>query len=129
MSVNEQQVGGTHYQSGAALQHWDIVALYKVGYLEGNATKYVSRWRAKNGVEDLYKALHYVEKMIELVDKTGYRPSGHVPSKIVHQFCDKRGLDFEEIHIMKRILQWGSRIELELARNDIHRLIQKEEQK
>lgn len=64
MSANETQVGGSHYQSST--QHWDVVIkLYGPGYLIGNATKYVTRWRKKNGVQDLKKALHYVDKLIE----------------------------------------------------------------
>lgn len=57
-----EQVGGDHYQ--ADFQHWDMVALTRTGYLEGNATKYLSRWRKKNGLEDLKKSYSYVDKMI-----------------------------------------------------------------
>lgn len=64
MGANDKQVGGSHYQS--AVQHWDIIAKYGVGYLEGNATKYLTRWRKKNGLQDLEKALHYVDKAHEL---------------------------------------------------------------
>ncbi|MCW1937533.1 DUF3310 domain-containing protein [Pseudomonas sp. MDMC_285] len=37
-----------------------------IGYFEGNVIKYVSRWRKKNGIEDLKKAKHYLELLIEL---------------------------------------------------------------
>lgn len=56
------QEGGDHYQ--AEYQHWDWVTDIGMGYLPGNATKYVSRWRKKNGLADLKKAMTYVEKMI-----------------------------------------------------------------
>ena len=59
---NAYQISGSHYAS-AAYQHWDLVEDLGLGYLEGCATKYVTRWRKKNGVEDLRKALHYVEKL------------------------------------------------------------------
>jgi len=64
--VNANQVGGDHYRSD--YQHWDLIERHGIGYLEGCATKYVTRWRKKNGVQDLEKALHYVEKLIELHD-------------------------------------------------------------
>jgi hypothetical protein len=64
MQVNDRQVAGEHYQS--AIQPWDYIVGNNIGYLEGNVIKYVSRWRKKGGVEDLYKAQHYLEKLISL---------------------------------------------------------------
>lgn len=56
------QEGGDHYQ--AEYQHWDWVTDIGMGYLPGNATKYVARWRKKNGLADLKKALTYIDKML-----------------------------------------------------------------
>ena len=39
-----------------------------VGYFEGCVIKYVSRWRKKNGVEDLKKARHFLDLLIEFED-------------------------------------------------------------
>lgn len=39
------------------------------GFLEGNIIKYISRYRDKNGVEDLKKAKNYLERLIKKVDK------------------------------------------------------------
>lgn len=64
MTANERQVGGTHYAS--TFQHWDFIEHYGVGYLEGCLTKYVTRHHKKNGLEDLLKASHYLDKLIEL---------------------------------------------------------------
>lgn len=63
--VNKHQVGGTHYKT--SYEHWDLLLDLGLGidYLIGQATKYVSRWRKKNGVQDLQKALHFVNKLIE----------------------------------------------------------------
>jgi hypothetical protein len=36
--------------------------------MEGNIIKYVSRWRDKGGVQDLRKAQHYLQKLIEVLD-------------------------------------------------------------
>lgn len=62
-SINDMQVGGAHYKT--SFQHWDWVRKMRLGYLEGCATKYVVRWRKKGGFEDLKKALHYLNKLIE----------------------------------------------------------------
>ena len=64
MSANQYQVGGNHYVQ-KAIQPWDYIVKNKIGYLEGNIIKYVSRWRDKGGVDDLRKAKQYLEKAIE----------------------------------------------------------------
>lgn len=60
MDVNEIQIGGTHYRK--KYQHWDFVCDTKMPYVLACATKYISRWKDKNGVEDLRKSLHYIQK-------------------------------------------------------------------
>ena len=63
-SVRNQQVGGNHYQ-GKPYQPWDIIDTWELNYYEGNVLKYLLRWRYKNGLEDLKKAKHYLEYLIE----------------------------------------------------------------
>lgn len=63
MSANETQVGGAHYQT--PIQPWDFILANGLGFLEGNIVKYVTRWKQKGGVEDLRKARHYLDKLIE----------------------------------------------------------------
>lgn len=65
MSANEIQIGGDHYKT-QAIQPWDFIALNNLGYLEGCVVKYVSRHAKKGGIEDLNKAKHYLDKLIEL---------------------------------------------------------------
>lgn len=65
MSANNKQVGGDHYLS-QAIQPWDIIVANKLNFFEGNALKYLLRWKHKGGVEDLMKAKHYIEKLIDL---------------------------------------------------------------
>lgn len=65
MSANDTQVAGRHYKE-KAIQPWDYIAANGIGYLDGCAIKYLSRWRDKGGVQDLLKARHYIDKLIEL---------------------------------------------------------------
>ena len=66
MVANSRQVGGNHYQVGGE-QHWDRQwRLHGAGYFVGCITKYVERYQDKNGVEDLEKARHFLDKLIEL---------------------------------------------------------------
>ena len=64
-NANQRQVAGSHYATGG-MQHWDLVALFELDYYQGQITKYVMRWRKKNGIVDLEKAAHFLEKYIEL---------------------------------------------------------------
>jgi hypothetical protein len=77
MSANAMQVSGDHYKS-KAIQPWDYIIANNLGYMEGNVEKYVSRWKDKNGLDDLLKAKHYLEKLIEVTAgaKNGSDPRG-----------------------------------------------------
>lgn len=54
-----KQVGGNHYIC-KDYQCWDAIIYADMGYLLGNAVKYISRY---GGLEDLEKAKHYLEKL------------------------------------------------------------------
>lgn len=64
MSANDTQIGGVHYKQ-FTYETWDVIRDWGLGYFDGNAVKYLSRWRHKGGVDDLRKARHYIDKLIE----------------------------------------------------------------
>ncbi len=64
MKANKRQVAGDHYQGKC--QTWDYILDHELGFLEGNVIKYVTRFRKKDGMADLLKAQHYLEKLIEV---------------------------------------------------------------
>jgi hypothetical protein len=66
MTANNKQIAGHHYKKYGDLQPWDVVIVWELGYLEGTALKYIARWRDKNGVEDILKAIHFLEKLVEV---------------------------------------------------------------
>jgi hypothetical protein len=61
---SEQQVGGTHYKD-FVIQPAEFVHKNSIGFLEGNAIKYLCRHKAKNGKDDLLKARHYIDLLLE----------------------------------------------------------------
>ncbi len=63
--ANEQQVGGSHYKVGGE-EHWDRVARLGLDYFQSQITKYVERCWKKNGIQDLEKAAHFLQKYLEL---------------------------------------------------------------
>ena len=63
----KEQVGGNHYKD-MAIQPIEYILKNGLGYCEGNVIKYISRYQFKNGVEDLKKAKHYIDLLIEAQD-------------------------------------------------------------
>jgi hypothetical protein len=59
-----KQVGGNHYAS-MAIQPVEFIVANELGFLEGNIVKYVCRHHAKNGAEDIKKAIHYCELLLQ----------------------------------------------------------------
>lgn len=70
METLKGQVGGSHYKD-MVIQPIEYIVKNDIPYREANVIKYVSRWRAKNGVEDLRKARHYIDMLIESEMKNG----------------------------------------------------------
>jgi len=63
-SVWNKQHGGSHYQK-YKIQPSKFVVENEILYPEGCAIKYIVRHRDKNGKEDILKAIHFLEMIIE----------------------------------------------------------------
>lgn len=67
----ETQIGGSHYK--LPIQPVEYIHANNIGYFEGCVIKYVTRWKQKGGIEDLNKAKHYIDLLIELENKNEIR--------------------------------------------------------
>lgn len=128
--ANTKQIGGNHYRK-QKFQHWDFVLATGIGYLEGCATKYLSRWQDKNGLEDLEKPVHYIEKMIESHQKTGYyNPAYGSPElkntadhpaikrrllEIATEFCAANDILPIDARTIKLVTSWQTLVDLQEA--------------
>jgi hypothetical protein len=65
MSALDKQEGGGHYKQ-FTIQPIEFIHLNGIPYIEGNVIKYICRHRQKNGIEDLLKAKHYIDLLIEM---------------------------------------------------------------
>lgn len=65
MSALDVQTGGSHYKD-LKIQPVEYIHANDLGFCEGSVVKYITRWRAKNGIEDLKKARHFIDLLIEL---------------------------------------------------------------
>ena len=59
-----KQVGGNHYER-MQIDPLLYIMANEIDWCEGNIIKYVSRYKHKNGIEDLKKAKHYLEILIK----------------------------------------------------------------
>lgn len=65
----EQVLHPSHYNQG--IEMWDYAYSHKLDFFEGNIIKYVTRWKHKNGLQDLFKAKEYLDKLIEMEKSNG----------------------------------------------------------
>jgi hypothetical protein len=64
MKSYKKQVGGNHYKK-YKIQPVEFIIKNNIGFVEGNIIKYVLRFKEKGGVQDLLKAKHYMELLID----------------------------------------------------------------
>ena len=64
MSAYKKQIGGSHYKN-MKIQPRKFINDNNLQFAEGNAIKYICRHAYKGGKEDLKKAIHYIEMIIE----------------------------------------------------------------
>lgn len=72
--AHDRQVAGDHYRS-MAIQPSEFIYKNKLGWHEANAVKYICRHRIKGGKQDLEKAIHYLQLLLE----AEYPPSAERP--------------------------------------------------
>ena len=82
MSAYDKQIGGSHYKK-MKIQPSKFVIENELLFPEGNVIKYICRHRYKNGKEDLEKAVHFIEMIIErdyptipMTEEEEYRNAG-----------------------------------------------------
>lgn len=110
--VNLKQVGGNHYRT--KYQHWDLMIKYDVPYMESQITRYVTRARKKNGLEDMEKGIHYLEKVLSLpvyAPIYAKRPKA-IPTWDIEDFCKSNYLNPTETTLILNTLQWTTPKEL-----------------
>lgn len=64
MKALETQIGGNHYKD-MNIQPLEFIMANNLPYCEANIIKYICRYKSKNGIQDLNKARHYLDILIE----------------------------------------------------------------
>lgn len=113
MQANTTQVGGEHYRA-APFQHWDLAAFLKLGYFEGQITKYITRHPRKNGAQDALKALHFTVKLAELASTGGWQPAHLYPTQaMLRDYTESNRLSTMDARIIQEVLTWQHRRDLD----------------
>ena len=82
------QVGGTHYKE-FVIQPVEFCFVNNIPYLEATAIKYLCRWRNKGGIQDLEKAKHFIDLLIELENLYADKPNNLLePVQVGIDFSD-----------------------------------------
>jgi hypothetical protein len=123
---NDIQVGGTHYRT--EYQHWDWAEDNGLGYLESAATKYLSRWNRKHSerelqLEDLRKAKHYTQKLLELYTDKGRSNRGFMDWQSMLRFINSNQLEASEAAVCMLLGYWDDSKDLHRALEIIDDLI------
>lgn len=124
MNVNDN--APPYYQ--CAYQHWDFVIRVGLTYLEGCTTKYVTRWRKKEGAKDLWKALQYLDKMIMMGDYNIQRNNIMVDQEL-DRFATANDLEPLETHYIFMICTYRNEKTLKTARQILSKLINEANEK
>lgn len=104
----DTQVGGTHY-TDMKTQPLDLIVGLGLGFLQGNAIKYLSRYPRKGGVEDLLKARDYCRKAHALLDSEPTTECYQTrATRAVDSYCESNGIvgDVREAILSIVLLDW-----------------------
>jgi hypothetical protein len=85
--ANERQVGGDHYKK-MPIEHWDLVAIFDWDFFQAQITRYMMRWRDKDGLKDLEKMTHVAQKYLEV---ERLRAEGKLTPTILREAIQKLG--------------------------------------
>ena len=98
MKSLDVQIGGNHYK-GCGYQPVKFAVDLNLNFIQGNIVKYATRYRSKNGKQDLQKVIHYAQLGRDL------KPQNNVifdnrPSKNIDIYVSMNGLNETERKII-----------------------------
>lgn len=126
-NANSKQIGGDHYKR--TYEHWDFAADMHMRGLEYAATKYISRFVYKGGLEDLRKAEHYIDKIVELHKANKYTTAQSVlvhyevdvleQSSIMYKYTNAQKLGHAQAEAVRALATWADWHDLCYARTRV----------
>jgi hypothetical protein len=128
MKASDHQVDGDHYRTEeGGVGHWDYCVAVDAPYLEGGATKYIARWRDKNGLVDLDKGLHYMQRKQQAYEEGQGNLMGCTRNdELFKQFIRDNKISPPEAYAIDLCLHWEGQWDLVAAIESIETLIRVE---
>lgn len=119
MKAIDTQIGGSHYKD-MAMQPIELITALRCSFIQGCIIKYISRYKAKNGAQDIKKCIHYAQLAIQLGDKR--RCNDKVLSMSINKFIIKNNLTI----LQRRIITQTAYNNYEQVIQYCNKLLQKE---
>jgi hypothetical protein len=121
MSADTRQVDGSHYQS--EYQHWNFSADCRLGGFEHTITKYFQRHRLKNGLRDVLKGEHNLEKLLE-ISRLGFvcMNDGATVTKVHRFFAAHPEMDELDRQVYLCVVFWSKPKHIEAALNHVKKI-------
>ncbi len=118
---NETQVGGSHYKK-ATFQSWDW-QLYGLGGWEQAIVKYITRYQDKNGLQDLEKAQHYLDKTLFHFRSGEVKNTCRASLSAVHRYLEENQCDCMQRAAIEFIVMWRTEEDLLACKKHVQELI------
>lgn len=96
----QSQVGGSHYKN-LQMQPIEFIIKAKLSFIQGNIVKYISRYKDKNGIEDIEKCIHYAELAIALNDEG----PEHRMLNLAYSYCKVNNFTKSQTNIIAACVQ------------------------
>ena len=94
-----KEVGGTHYEL-LKVQPIELIMKCDLTFTQGNMLKYISRYKNKNGAEDIKKCIHYAQLATRYGDRKGTKPLAQA-----YMYCKANNLTTKQKNIIVSIFQ------------------------
>lgn len=88
MTAKDTQVGGDHYRQ-MKIQPIDFIVQNSIPFREANAIKYIVRHASKNGRQDIEKAIHYLQMILESEYPKRRSDGGPIPDGAVYLVAER----------------------------------------
>lgn len=101
-SALDVQIGGGYYKL-CCMQPIEFIVRADLNFIQGCIVKYITRYKNKNGIEDLNKIIHYCELAIQLYRDSDKRP--FIDYALCKQYCKANKLTKTQQNIINSVVR------------------------
>ena len=116
MHHRNYNIGESNYAK-KNIQPWDIIRNWKLDFFEGNIIKYIVRVKPNTRIEDLKKACHYIQEIIEYtktMQNRTFNETTYTASDIINEYNLHEKQEAEIIHYLRDAFKTNDLIEYKI---------------